>query len=144
MGAYGLTAADIHPDYIPTDLYNELVDRNEDSDPDFTEATVLGNAGTILDSEMGGSLTDADNIALVKPQVARVYLWLLHFRVAQYHDSKVPEAVEMLYDKAIEWARKTGKALLAAETATPLPGEKAAVQYTFPDETHSMTQLGAL
>ena len=139
MSLFSITAVDITPDPVPSEIYAALLRNPQTGVADTTIAAVVDKAEAEFVSHLGGMFTAAANIALAKPQVLFVVVYWLHFRKAQDLNYQIPAGVVAAWKAALAWADGTGQALLSAEGSTA-PALSGNVEYDAPAAKFTMDQ----
>jgi len=144
---YSVTSSDFYPRRMPSSVWLQLVDDDGDGDADLDlDADVVGPAIEVLESWMGGALTGAAAIALARPHLVSVAVYLLHERRSQMRtgdDAGIPPAVARRYEQAASWAAETGRALVAEEGGSVAP-VGSPTEYVSPDERYAQEDLDPL
>ena len=139
---YGISGSDLHPDLISDHVYDALV-QDPVSGTDVDVDDVIVKAELELNSFLGGTLTESANIALAKPHAMAVAAYRLHARRAANADYKIPDQATADYKSAIDWAKSSGRKLLAAEGAVD-PVGTGGVEYSAPAAKFTTTKLDYL
>jgi len=142
-GNYGIAEADVTPAIIPDHLYDQLTDYDNDGTADVDIDDVIVDAEARFDGLAGGTMTTAAHIALIKPVVIDMVVYLLHWRRAQNSEYVIPEGVTEAWKEAMRFARSEGKAYYAAEGATT-PAGTPEIEHDSPDAEWGMSNTAGL
>lgn len=144
---YSIAESDLTPRPLSATIYAQLTDDDGDGTTDVTILYIIEDAENEFNSYVGGMFTTAANIALAKPHVINVVVYHLHAGRQQNADYNIPESVVLRYKNALDWAKTTGKNLLAAE-GTITPADHHNAEYTNDDDDlagdHTMSKLDYL
>jgi len=141
--AYGIVEADLTPLPISAALWLQLLDDDGNGTVDVSAADLITAAESRFGGWLGGTMTAAANIAVAKPYVVLLAVYLAHFHRAQNADYKVPQEVKDGFAEAQQWARTSGQRLLASEGSVS-PAGTGGVEYDADDATHKLEHTDAL